>query len=63
MLKANFKKTWSYTSTPPYVHMASGLIKHKDNFAFYFYIILGTEFQILNEVTMRVDALMGCHVA
>jgi hypothetical protein len=28
------KKTWVYTSTPPYVFKAYCLIKHRDNFTF-----------------------------
>jgi hypothetical protein len=32
------KKTWIYTSTPPYVFMAESLVKQADNFIFYLYL-------------------------
>jgi hypothetical protein len=32
---AQVKKTWTYTSTPPYVFMAWCLVKHRENFTFY----------------------------
>jgi hypothetical protein len=31
---AEVKKTWIYTSTPPYALMAQCLVKHSDNFTF-----------------------------
>jgi hypothetical protein len=34
---AEVKNAWSYTSTPQYVFMAWCLVKHRDNFIFYFY--------------------------
>jgi hypothetical protein len=36
---AEIKTAWSYTSTPQYVFMAWCLVKHRDNFTFYLYLI------------------------
>jgi hypothetical protein len=38
---AHVKNAWIYTSTPPYVFMVWRLIKHTDNFFFYFASHLG----------------------
>jgi hypothetical protein len=37
---AKFKKIWTYTSTPPYVFMEKCLVKHRDRFTFFYYIII-----------------------
>jgi hypothetical protein len=34
---AEVKNTWSYISIPPF--MAWSLVKHRDNFTFYLYIL------------------------
>jgi hypothetical protein len=33
---AEVKNAWSCTSTPPYVFMAWCLVKHRDNFTFFY---------------------------
>jgi len=36
-------KTWSYTSTPPYVFMAWYLVKHRNIFALPYHLLEGAE--------------------
>jgi hypothetical protein len=39
---AELKNAWSYTSTPPYVFKAWGLIQHRGNFIFSMFIEVTT---------------------
>jgi hypothetical protein len=34
------KNAWSYTATPQYAFMVSCLVKHRDNFTFYFIFLI-----------------------
>jgi hypothetical protein len=41
---AEVKNAWSYTFTPQYVFMAWCLVKHRDNFTFFYFICFVTLF-------------------
>jgi hypothetical protein len=52
---AEVKNEWSYTSTPQYVFMEWCLVKHRDNFTFFFLLFTLYDYSLANESNSRSE--------